>query len=66
MQDNETDFHYSRLIVLIALAGWKEPKFSMILDRMGKCYETRYESLWKEKDRKIHDENDIIFSMLLE
>jgi hypothetical protein len=65
-QDNETDFHYSRLIVLIALAGWKETKFSIILDRMGKCYAARYESLWKENDRKMHDENNIIFAMLLE
>jgi hypothetical protein len=64
-RDNETDFHYSRLIVLIALAGWKETKFSTIF-RMGKCYAARYESLWKEKDRKMHDGNNIIFAMLLE
>jgi hypothetical protein len=29
-QDNGTEFHYSWLIILIALAGWQEPKFSDI------------------------------------
>jgi hypothetical protein len=37
-QDNGTKFHYSWLIILIALAGWQEPKFSTFLDRVGKCY----------------------------
>jgi hypothetical protein len=45
-QDNGTEFHYSWLIILIALAGWQEPKFSSFLDRKGKCYAARYESLW--------------------
>jgi hypothetical protein len=65
-QDNGTEFHYSWLIILIALAGWQEPKFSTFLDRVGKCYATRYESLWKEKDNKTQQENNTVFSMLLE
>jgi hypothetical protein len=60
-QDNGTKFHYSWLIILIALAGWKEPKFLTFLDRMGKCYAARYESLWKEKDNKTQQANNMFF-----
>jgi hypothetical protein len=41
------------LIILIVLIGWKDPKFSAFLERAGKCYMARYESLWKEKDKKM-------------
>jgi hypothetical protein len=46
-QDNGIEFHCSWLIILIALAGWKEPKFLTFLDRMGKFYAARYEFLWQ-------------------
>jgi hypothetical protein len=49
-QENGTEFHYSWMIILIALAGWKEPKLSSFLDSMGKCYVNIYESLWQAKD----------------
>jgi hypothetical protein len=52
VQDSGTKFHYSWIIILIALAGWQEPKFSAFLDRKGKCYVVRYESLWQAKDNK--------------
>jgi hypothetical protein len=52
VQDNGTEFHYSWLIILIALVGWKEINFSAFLDRKGKCYATRYDSLWQAKDNK--------------
>jgi hypothetical protein len=45
-QDNEIEFHYSWLIIFIALSIWKEPKFSAFLDRKGKFYAMKYESLW--------------------
>jgi hypothetical protein len=51
---------------LIALVGWQEPKLSAFLDRMGKFYAARYESLWQEKDNNTWKENSIVFSMLLE
>jgi hypothetical protein len=54
------------MIILIALAGWKEPKLSAFLDRKGKCYAARYESLWQAKDNKNQQANNIVFSMLLE
>jgi hypothetical protein len=53
MQDNGTEFHYSWLTILITLTRWKEPNFSTFLDRVGKCYTTRYESLWQAKDNKM-------------
>jgi hypothetical protein len=66
VQDNGIDFHYSWLIILIALIGWEEPKFSAFLDRMVKCYATIYESLWKAKDNKEQQENNTFFAMWLE
>jgi hypothetical protein len=54
------------MIILITLARWKEPKLSSFLDRMGKCYVARYESLWHAKDNKTQKENNIVFSMMLE
>jgi hypothetical protein len=65
-QDNGTEFHYSWLIILIALGGWQESNFSSFLDRKGKCYAARYESLWQDKDNKNQHENNTIFTMLFE
>jgi hypothetical protein len=65
-QDNGYEFHYSFLIILISLVGWQEPKFSAFLDRKGKCYVARYESLWQAKENKNKQENKTIFVMLLE
>jgi hypothetical protein len=44
-KDNGTEFHYSWLLILIALVGWKEPKLSLFVDKKGKCYAVRYENL---------------------
>jgi hypothetical protein len=38
----------------------------VFLDRKGKFYVTRYESLWQEKDNKMQQEKNTIFEMLLE
>jgi hypothetical protein len=53
-------------MILINLAGWQYPKFPAFLDKVGKCYVVRYESLWQVKDNKMQQENNIVFSMLLE
>jgi hypothetical protein len=66
VQDNGTEFHYTWLIILIALVGWKELKLSTFLDRMGRFYASKYESLWQAKDNKAQQENSAIFAMLLE
>jgi hypothetical protein len=59
-QDNGTEFHYSWIIILIDLEGWKEPKFSAFLDRKGKWYVTRYESLSEAKDNKNQQANNTV------
>jgi hypothetical protein len=38
----------------------------MFLDRMGKCYAARYESLWQAKDNKTQQANNTGFAMCLE
>jgi hypothetical protein len=60
-QDNGTEFHYSWLIILIALARWQDPKFSAFLNRVGKFYTTRYESLWKAKYNKTYRKTTCVF-----
>jgi hypothetical protein len=51
VHDLGTEFHYSWLIVLIALIGWKEPTYSHFYDRVGQCRATRYKSLGSTSDR---------------
>jgi hypothetical protein len=53
-------------MILVTLAGWQEPKYTTFINRMGKCYAARYESLWQAKDNKAQQENNTVFSMLLE
>jgi hypothetical protein len=53
-------------MILIALAGWKEPKFSKFLERVGKCYVARYESLRQAENNKTRQENNTVFCMMLE
>jgi hypothetical protein len=65
-QDNGNEFHYSWIIILIDLAGWQETKFSTFLDRKGKFYAARYESLDQAKDNKNQQANNTVFAMLLE
>jgi len=48
------------------MVGWKDPKLSTFLDRMGKFYTNRYESLWQAKDNKTQQSNNTFFAMLLE
>jgi hypothetical protein len=40
-KDLGTKFHYSRLMILIALIRWKEPPYSHFSDRVG-CYRTTW------------------------
>jgi hypothetical protein len=53
-------------MILVVLVGWQEPKYTSFITRTGKCYTTRYESLWQAKDKKTQQENNTMFSMLLE
>jgi hypothetical protein len=45
-QDLGSKFHYSWLIILIALIGWGEPKYNGFYQRLGKCHTTKYTNLW--------------------
>jgi hypothetical protein len=37
VQDFGTEFHYSWLLILIALEAWEKPKYSSFCDMRGKC-----------------------------
>jgi len=46
-QENKGSFHYSWLLILIALIGWREPVDSAFIDPIPGRYEAaRYGSLW--------------------
>jgi hypothetical protein len=64
-QDLGTEFHYSWLIVLIALIGWGEPTYSHFCDRVGKFHATRYTSLGNTSDPKQRSGNASTFTMYL-
>jgi hypothetical protein len=51
-QDWGSEFHYSWLLILIGLMGWKEPVYSMYLERPGKCGAMCYTSLRNNTDPK--------------
>jgi hypothetical protein len=63
VQDNGIQFHYSWLLIVISLVGWNEPRFLMFVGK-GKCYTMRYENLWKDKDNKNQQANNVIFPCL--
>ena len=47
MQEKGTTFHYTWLLVCIALVGWKELEGSQFFDRNIKSFKaTRYTNLW--------------------
>jgi hypothetical protein len=59
--DSGTKFHYSWLLILIALVGWEKPKYSTFYDRRGKCHTTRYETLWHNAIPNQRKSNSSIF-----
>jgi hypothetical protein len=50
VQDLGTKFHYSWLLILIALVGWKDPKYSFFSTRSIPYHATRYLSLGRTQD----------------
>jgi hypothetical protein len=42
VQDLGTEFHYSWLLILIAVIGWKELKYSFFATRPTPCHGARY------------------------
>jgi hypothetical protein len=64
-QDWGSEFHYSWLLILISLVGWKEPTYNMFLQRTRKCGATHYMSLQRKEDPKEKKINNDIFSLYL-
>jgi hypothetical protein len=64
-QDWGSEFHYSWLLILIALIGWKEPVYNKYIERIGKCGTTRYTSLRRTIDPKRKKENNDTFAWYL-
>jgi hypothetical protein len=60
-RDLGTEFHYSWLLILIALLGWKELKYSFFATRPNPCHTTRYLSLGTTLDPKNRNLNAAIF-----
>jgi hypothetical protein len=60
------EFHYSWLLILIALDTWEKPKYSTFCDRRGKCHATRYETLRHNIDPKQRKANASIFGMYIQ
>jgi hypothetical protein len=60
-QDWGSEFHYSWLLILIGLIGWKEPVYNKYLERPGKCGATRYISLRSSADPKRKKTKQDIF-----
>jgi hypothetical protein len=56
-QDSRIEFHYSWLIIIIALVGWRQTKFSMFFQRIGKCCVSQYATLWHTSTAKERKDN---------
>jgi hypothetical protein len=65
VKDLGTDFHYSWLMILITLIGWKEPPYSYFCDRVGQCCATWYMSMGSTSDSKKISGNANTFSRYL-
>jgi hypothetical protein len=65
-QDAGTKFHYSWLLILIALDAWEKPKYSMFCGRTGRCGAVRYETLRHNTDAKQRKSNTSIFGMYIQ
>jgi hypothetical protein len=60
-QDLGTKFHYSWLIMLIAIMGWKEPNYVLFSTRPKPNHGARYLSLGAASDAKNRKMNATIF-----
>jgi len=60
------EFHYSWLIMIIVLVGWRHPKFSMSFRRIGKRCILEYVAVWHISTKNERKANLSIFEMFLE
>jgi hypothetical protein len=64
-QEWGSEFHYSWLLILIALMGCKEPTYTMFLQRTKKCDATCYTSLLSTTDCKEKKTSSDMFTLYL-
>jgi hypothetical protein len=60
-----SEFHYSWLLILIALVGWKEPTYNVFLQRTRKFGASRYMSIQITIDTNENKINSDVFSLYL-
>jgi hypothetical protein len=64
-QDLGSEFHYSWLLILIALMGWQEPTYNLVLPRTGKpgatCYTISLRSIVDPKKKKLNNDMFVIY-----
>jgi hypothetical protein len=61
VKDLGKKIHYSWLLILIALLGWKDLKYSFFSTILKPCHATRYISLGSVSDPKKKQANATIF-----
>jgi hypothetical protein len=62
VHDLGTEFHYSWLLMLIMLMGWRESPYSYFCEWIGRCRVTRYTLLGRKSDPKHRSTNTGTFS----
>ena len=63
MQEKGRPFHYSWLLVLIALVGWKEPTEAQFVDVPPHIPgAARYASLWVLQDKAFQQMTNYVFT----
>jgi hypothetical protein len=60
-QDLGTKLHYLWLLIIIALVGWRHPKYTVFFQRIENCCTTQYETLWHTSITKERKTNSSIF-----
>lgn len=61
-QEKKSPFHYSWMLILIALIGWGEPVDSSFIPPIpGRCEATRYASLWHSSIKERQKDTNVCF-----
>jgi hypothetical protein len=61
-QDKGTEFHYSWLLILIALSTWREENDSHFLGVTEKpCLAVRYQNLWYTTHKTCQMDSNVTF-----
>jgi len=61
-QDRRTKFHYSWLLIMISLVGWRDPKYTYFFKQTTCCGEMQYISLGRTSYSKTRSENTGMFA----